>query len=60
MDDVRKNCQLDMLVQDVIKFCRTECEPQKMLSRFGVNMNKVGAVYQDMLKVLFENTAKNL
>lgn len=44
----------------MIKFCKTECEPQKMLSRFGVNMNKMGAVYKDMLKVLFEVSSKNM
>ena len=31
-----------------------------MLSRFGVNMNKMGAVYNDLVKVLFEATSKNM
>ena len=31
-----------------------------MLSRFGVNMTKMGAVYQELLKVLFEATSKNM
>ena len=58
--DIRENCHLDMLVKDVIKFCRTQCQPQKMLTRFAVNMNKVGAVYTDLLKVLFESFPENL
>jgi hypothetical protein len=31
-----------------------------MLSRFGVNMNKMGLVYNDLVKVLFEATPKNM
>ena len=45
---------------DFIKFCSTQCEPQKVMSRFAVNMNKVGQVYTELLTVLFEKRAESL
>lgn len=53
--EIRANCRLDDVIGDFIRFCQTECEPQKVLSRFAVNMNAVGQVYTELLIVLFEN-----
>ena len=36
---IRTNCHFDQLVKDIIKFCSTQCEPQKLMSRFAVNIN---------------------
>ena len=58
--DIREDCKLEDVVRDFIKFCKDECEPQKVLMRFSANMSKVGNVYTELLGVLFETSAETL
>jgi len=39
--EIREHCHFDSLVQDMVTFCETQCEPNKLLSRFAINMTPV-------------------
>ena len=53
MKDIRQNCELDNLIADIIQFCKTECGPQKLMSRVATNMDKIGNAYKEFVKIMY-------
>lgn len=61
MSDVRKNCEVDNFLKDLIVFCKQECSPQKLMSRIAVNMTPIGNSYKELLKIMYQTpTTKNI
>ena len=52
---VREHCAVNQLARDLITFCRSECEPKKVMSRFAVNMTPIGQQYTELLSTLYSH-----
>jgi hypothetical protein len=54
VSDLRENCQVDSFFNDLVMFCKEECGPQKIMSRFAVNFSAVGVEYRELLTVMYD------
>ena len=52
--DVRKNCSLDKVITDMLKFCEKNCESKMLLGR--VMMNGVADVWKELMELLLDPT----
>lgn len=52
--DIKENCKVNQLLEDLMEFCEDHCDSKKMMTRLMMNFNTLSKIYAEIIGLLYD------
>lgn len=60
IQDVKENCKINKLLEDLMDFCEDHCDSKKLMTRLTMNFNTLSKIYAEILALMYDTDPETM